>query len=94
MCEMMGSEPIEDEMPVEFDDLYTDVQQALGIYYKLKDEWDTMNGNYLGKNYAGILDIFDVLEVPTEDVRTMFDLIGIIDEHRSKVIREKKPKTT
>lgn len=93
MCEMLNSEPDEEEVPVEFDDFNTDVQQAFGIYQKLKDEWDTMNGNYMGKSFAGILDILTILDVPQEDHRTMFDLINIIDEHRSKAIRDSKPKT-
>ena len=29
MCEMMGSEPVEDEIPVEFDDLYSEVGEGL-----------------------------------------------------------------
>lgn len=94
MCEMMGSEPDPNEIPVEFDDLFVDVQEALGIYSKLRDEWDTMNGVYLGKNYSGILDIFTILDVPVEDRKTMFELIGIIDKHRSEAIAAKKPKSS
>lgn len=90
MCEALGSEPLESEIPVEYEDLFVDVQEALGIYYKLKDEWDTMNGNYLGKSYAGILDIFTILGVSEEDRKTVFDLIGIIDTHRSKAIADAK----
>lgn len=88
----MGSEPVDEEIPVDYTDLCVDVQQALEIYYKLKDEWDTMNGEYMGKSYAGILDIFTILEVPVEDRKTVFELIGIIDRHRSKSIRDSKPK--
>ncbi len=91
ICEAMGSEPIEDQIPVEYSDLSLDVQAALSIYGKLKDEWDTMNGNYLGKSYAGIIDIFTLLEVPLEDRRIMFDLIGDIDRHRTKAIQDNKP---
>lgn len=94
MCAALGSEPLQEEIPVEFEDLYVDVQEALSIYYKLQDNWDSMGGNYLGKNYSGIKDIFDVLEVPVEDRKTMFDLIGIIDSHRSKAIADAKPKTS
>jgi len=94
MCETLGSEPIESEIPVEYEDLLTDVQEALNIYYKLRDEWDTMNGNYMGKNYSGILDIFTILQVPVQDHRTMFDLIGLIDRHRSKMIADNKPKSS
>lgn len=93
LCDALGTEPVESEIPVEYDDFYIDVQEALGIYSKLKDEWDTMNGNYLGKSYAGILDIFTILEVPVEDHKTMFNLINIIDLHRSKAIMDAKPKT-
>lgn len=93
MCEVLGSEPIESEIPVEYEDLLVDVQEALSIYYRLRDEWDTMNGNYMGKNYSGILDIFTILEVPVQDHRTMFDLIGLIDRHRSKIIADAKPRT-
>lgn len=94
MCEMLNSEPVPEEIPVEYDDLLLDVQEALGIYSKLKDEWDMMNGNYLGKSYSGISDIFDILEVPSEDRKTVFNLIGIIDSIRSAVLAENKPKTT
>lgn len=92
MCEMMGSEPVEEEIPVEFGDFPLTVQQAFSIYGKLRDEWDTMNGVYLGKSYAGILDILILLEVPVEDRRTIFDLLGIIDGHRSTAIAANKPK--
>jgi hypothetical protein len=92
MCEALSSEPIESEIPVEFSDFTLDVQEAFGIYSKLRDDWDTMNGVYMGKHYAGILDIFIILDVPVEDHKTMFELIGIIDHHRSKAIADAKPK--
>lgn len=93
MCEALGSEPLEEEIPVDYEDFCLDVQEALGIYQKLRDEWDTMNGVYLGKNYVGLVDILELLEVPVEDRRTQFELIGIIDRHRSKAIADAKPKT-
>lgn len=92
MCEELGTEPVEEEIPVEFGDFFIDVQEALGIYQKLRDEWDTMNGNYLGKNYAGLIDLLELLDVPVEDRRTQYELIGIIDSHRSTAIANAKPK--
>lgn len=92
MCEALGSDPVEEEIPVDYEDLFIDVQEALSIYHKLKDDWDTVNGNYLGKSYAGILDILTILEVPVEDRKTVYDLIGIIDKHRSKAIADSKPR--
>ena len=94
MCEALNSEPVDSEIPVDYEDLFVDVQEAMGIYSKLRDEWDTMNGNYLGKNYSGILDMFTILEIPSEDRKTMFELISIIDRHRSKSIADMKPKTS
>jgi len=93
ICEALGSEPVEEEIPITYEDLYIDVQEALSMYHKLKDEWDSMAGVYLGKSYAGILDIFNIQEVPVEDRKTLYDLIGIIDTHRSKAIADAKPKT-
>lgn len=93
MCEALGTEPVEEEIPVEFEDFCLDVQQAFSIYQKLRDEWDTMNGVYLGKTYAGLIDLLELLEVPVEDRRTQYELIGIIDGHRSKAIADAKPKT-
>jgi len=90
ICEALGSEPIEEEIPIEFDDLPTDVQEAMNIYSKLRDEWDTMNGVYQGKSYAGILDIFEILEVSKEDRKITFDLIGLIDRYRKKVLDSKQ----
>lgn len=92
MCESLGTEPVEDEIPVEFEDFFLDVQEALSIYQKLRDEWDTMNGNYLGKSYAGLIDILELLDVPVEDRKTQYELIGIIDGHRIKAIANAKPK--
>ena len=94
MCEALGSEPLEEEIPVDYEDLLVDVQEALSMYHKLRDEWDSMAGVYLGKSYAGILDIFEIQGVPVEDRKTLYDLIGIIDTHRSKAIADAKPKTS
>lgn len=44
----------------------------------------------MGKNFSGIGDIFNILEIPKEDVRTVFDLICTIDRHRAETIAAKK----
>jgi len=92
MCEALGSEPLEEEIPVEFEDLNPDLQAAFSIYQKLRDEWDTMNGVYLGKSFAGISDIFDILDIDADERRTTFDLINMIDKHRSAAYAANKPK--
>jgi hypothetical protein len=63
MCEMLGNEPVESEIPVEFEDFSFEVQQAFNAYRMLRDEWDTMSGTYLGKSLIGIKDILEATEV-------------------------------
>jgi len=94
MCEMLGSEPIEEEIPIEMDDFPTEVQEAIGVYYRLRDEWDSMSGTYMGKSYVGLLDILDILEIPQEDRKLTLDWISIMDNVRAKSIRDSKPKPT
>ena len=94
MCETLGSEPVESEIPIEFEDFPVEVQQAFNIYNKLRDEWDGMSGTYMGKHFEGIRDLFIILEVPAEDHKTMLELIDMIDKHRSKSIESRRPKET
>jgi len=95
MCDMLGNEPNPDELPVEFSDLYTDIQEAYYIYIMLQDTWDQMNGTYTGKNFSGLLDILTLHEV--EDKKQCFLLLRKIDESRMKALKAKKqaiPKPT
>lgn len=93
MCEALGTEPLDEEIPVEIEDFPPEVQICISIYYKLKDEWDGMNGVYLGKSYAGFADILDALEFPKEDRKFLIDVITTLDAARSKVYNEKRPKS-
>jgi hypothetical protein len=95
MCEMLGNEPIEDEIPVEFDDFPYEVQQAFMVYRMLRDEWEGMNGIYLGKSLTGIKEILDVCEIDVQDYKTMLMLVQTIDAIRQEQInikhQNKKP---
>lgn len=90
MCQMVGSEPKEDEIPIEFEDLNEDVQYAISVYNMLQDNYDSMNGHYLGKSMAGISDIFNIMGI--EDAKSCFFIIGIIDQVRSDIINKKPSK--
>jgi len=92
MCEMLGNEPIEEEIPVDYEDFPTEVQEAFAFYGKLRDDWDGMNGVYMGKHLEGIRDLFIIEDVPAEDHKTMLGLVSMIDKHRSKAISDNKPK--
>lgn len=90
MCEMLGNEPLESEIPVEFEDFHIEVQQAFNAYRMLRDEWDTMNGNYLGKSLIGIKDVLEATEIEPSDHKFIVMLIRMIDNVRSDEINNKK----
>lgn len=92
MCEQLGTEPIDSEIPVEMQDFPDEIQQALDIYFRLRDEWDSMNGIYMGKSFAGLGDIFDIYGIEKVQRAHMLDWIFIMDKTRSKCIELAKPK--
>lgn len=92
MCEMLGNEPNDSEIPVEYDDLPLEVQDALRIYNTLQDNWDYMGGNYIGKNIHGIRDIFEMNDIEKTDHKSIYELILQIDRIRAKQIHDSKPK--
>lgn len=92
MCEQLGSEPLEEEIPIEYEDLPLEVQEALQLYNTLQDSWDYMGGNYIGKDLSYFGTILDLYEVPREDRRNLYELVIYIDQLRAKQIQDKKPK--
>ena len=92
MCEMLGNEPLESEIPIEFEDLPVEAQEALNIYNNLRDDWDYMGGNYIGKSLIGFKDILDMYEVEKSDHKYMYELVMHIDRIRAKQIFDSKPK--
>ena len=90
MCEVMGTEPEEDQIPIEFDDFPLEVQQAFAVYRMLRDEWDTMNGLYLGKSFIGIKDVLEAMEIEPDDQKFIIVLIRMIDNVRANEINTKK----
>jgi hypothetical protein len=90
MCEALGNDPVESEIPIEFDDFPLEVQQAFNAYRMLRDEWDTMSGSYLGKSLIGIKDVLEATEIDTSEQKFIIMLIRIIDNVRSDEINNKK----
>ena len=91
MCEQLGTEPLEHEIPVEPEDFPILVQQALTTYRMLRDEWEGFNGVYLGKSYQGLQEILQYTEVDQQDEKVVFTLIKLIDSIRGNLINQKKP---
>lgn len=93
MCEMLGNEPVESEVPLEFDDFPLQVQQALIVYRMLRDEWDGMSGTYLGKSLIGIAEVMEATEIDQEDQKFTVYLVRHIDNVRIQEINSKKQNT-
>jgi hypothetical protein len=89
MCEMLGQEPIEDEIPVDINDLPFLVQQCMLMYGLLEDRWDSMGGGYLGKNFSTVFDFFKVYEIEDTESLLVLELLQHMDAVRSKIVAEK-----
>ena len=90
MCEALGNEPVEADIPVEFDDFPVEVQQALIAYRMLRDEWDSMSGIYLGKSLIGIQEVMEATEIDLEDRKFITMLVRTIDSIRIQEINNKQ----
>jgi hypothetical protein len=90
MCEMMNEPVIDSEIPVDFEDFPLEAQQAFSVYRMLRDEWDTMNGHYLGKSLIGIKDLLEATEIELQEQKFIVMLVRMIDEVRSDEINKKK----
>ena len=90
MCEMLGEEPIEAEIPLELSDLPEIVQQCIVMFGVVSDRWDSMGGNYLGKDYSILFNLFDIYQVsdPSEKLLSL-EFLQHVDNVRSKLISDK-----
>jgi hypothetical protein len=89
MCELMNTEPVESDIPVDFSDFPQELQQCFEIYNILQDNWDTMNGVYLGKNWTGIKEMLEMYQVNKDEMVFYLGLINLIDRVRKQTLNKK-----
>lgn len=90
MCEMLDQEPIEEEIPVDISDFPDLVEQCFVIYSMLSDNWDSMGGMYLGKNYSIVFNLFRVYNIQDHaEILLCLDFLQHMDGVRQKLIAEK-----
>jgi hypothetical protein len=89
MCEALGTEPAESEIPLEVADFPNLAQQCFIIYNVLPDVWDTMGGNYLGKNFSILFNLYDLYEFETEDRLLSLQILQHMDSVRARSVAEK-----
>jgi len=89
MCEMMGSEPLEEEMPAERGDLYIETQMVLNLYDKLPAKWEGMSGSYLGKDLLLLPILCEEFDIEDCIRKYAWNIIPIIDSYVAQDIAEK-----
>lgn len=82
MCEQLGQEPKEEEIPPDMEDLPEEAQVALSIFNSLGDRVFPEIG-YIGKDYTNLLTFIDVYGV--EDISFLMEVLSSLD---SRAIKE------
>ena len=90
MCEVLGTEPLESEIPVDFTDFPELVQQTLNLYNLLLDQWDGMSGIFFGKRLEGIFDLFKIYDLIDYEQLYALNIIKFLDSVRSKIYAEQR----
>lgn len=90
MCEQMGWEPDEKEMPLEVHNLSYHCQQALRLFNALPDKIEGMNGVWLGKDFSGLTDIMNIYKIDDSEKERVFELLQFCIVEASKYYEQKR----
>ena len=102
MCKQMGSEPVEEEIPLEFEDLTIESQKAIELDSLLSDNIAQMSGHLMGKDFSGVDTFLDVLGIKGDGEKYIVFLLlsDIVNTNKKLVSQEieqqknKRPKNT
>lgn len=81
MCEQMGWEPREEEIPKDPGFLPFEAQNALVLFNMLPDKIEGMSGSWLGKDFSALEVLMNIYEI--EDRRDVFEYILVIQREYS-----------
>ena len=90
MCEQLNSEPIDEEIPIELEDLPDEAQEAWTIYSYLPDRYDSFSGHYFGKSLDSIASLFELFNVSNKV--SCLKIVTILDRFETEQINSKKKK--
>lgn len=84
----MGVEPKEEDIPKDPSTFSLEAQQALVVLNALPDNWEGMNGIWLGKDYSGLMDIMEIYNITEK--REVFDLLKTCEDELGKFYTQKR----
>lgn len=84
----MGVEPKEEDIPKDPSTFSLEAQQALVLMNALPDNWEGMNGTWLGKDYSGLMSILDIYQIHNK--KEVFELLKICEDELGKFYAQKR----
>jgi len=88
MCEQMGWEVDENQLPKDPGEFSLECQQALMLLNILPDKWEGMSGTWMGKDYSGLEAIMNIYEI--QDRKTVFELLRDAEAELGKYYAQKQ----
>lgn len=89
MCDMLGTEPIEEEIPIELSDFSEDLQLIFELYSMLPDVWEGFNGQYMGKDTSNIFNFFNLYNIDPLDYLIYLRILKYMDRVRMDIISQR-----
>lgn len=90
MCEQLGEEPNPELLPPDPSEFSVLASKALILLDILPDNWEGFGGNWLGKNYSGLIDIMDICEITKEERKDVLELLKVCENELFKLYANKK----
>lgn len=94
MCEQMGTNPEDGDIPAAYDDLSNQTKDALVLFEYLTDKWDSTNGTYLGKDLSSLKIMLDILDLDYANWLIIVELLMYIVSMKVKSINDKVKRQT
>lgn len=89
MCEQMGTNPEDGEVPISYDELLTQTQKSLLLFEHCQDRWDSNNGSYLGKDLNNIEFLLNLLDVDKSSWLDTINMLNITINYRVTSVNKK-----
>jgi hypothetical protein len=86
---MLGSEPVDSEIPLEREDLTEETQLVFYLYDKLPAKWEGFSGQYMGKDLTLLPILCEEFNIDKSTRKYAWDMIPIIDSFVAEDVARK-----